>query len=76
MTRQSKSAADVIVVSFACVCGARDEVREPCPREISCWSCPRTMARYEPRYRPPAGAGRVWPAEQRAQPGEIDRIAA
>ncbi|MBB4154155.1 hypothetical protein GGQ80_002065 [Sphingomonas jinjuensis] len=52
------------VASFACPCGYRDEVREPCPQRIDCAGCKDagSMARVTPRYVPPASAGRVWGA--------------
>lgn len=47
------------IASFACPCGARDEVREPAPRTLPCWNrCDGTMIRFTPRWAPPAGAGR------------------
>ncbi len=49
------------VASFACPCGARDEVREPAPAAMLCWNgrCGGTMTRFAPRWAPPAGAGRA-----------------
>lgn len=51
-----------IPLSYACPCGARDEVKPPAPDRLDCWSCRglETMARYQPaaHFIPPVGAGR------------------
>ena len=49
------------VVSLACRCGARDEVKGGCPSALDCWQCRglETMRAYVPRYAPPASAGRL-----------------
>lgn len=48
------------IVSFGCRCGARDEVKAPCPAALDCWHCGglETMIAYVPRYPPPHTAGR------------------
>lgn len=48
------------VASFACTCGWRDEVREPAPETLPCLDprCTGSMVRFNPRWAPPAGAGR------------------
>jgi len=50
----------VPVASFACVCGARDEVIEPAPATVDCWSCKVKlgMARWHPLELPPSGNAR------------------
>jgi len=52
--------------SFACDCGARDEVLEPAPARLDCWGCKRSrgMTRYPPRFLPPPAAGRRLTAEE------------
>ena len=50
-----------LIASLACRCGARDEVREPCPDTLPCWRCDGTMHRFTPRWTPPASAGRKLP---------------
>lgn len=59
----------MMVVSFACPCGYRDEVREPCPQRIDCAGCKTVlgMARWAPPCPPPAGAGRDWPINLEAR---------
>jgi hypothetical protein len=54
------------VASYACPCGARDEVKEPAPRRLDCWSChrPETMARWLPLHPPPLTAGRKLTAHE------------
>ena len=48
------------VVSLACRCGAREEVKGAAPEALDCWQCKglETMRRYVPRFTPPASAGR------------------
>lgn len=48
------------VVSLACRCGAREEVKAPCPAALDCWQCKglETMRAYAPRFTPPANGGR------------------
>lgn len=48
------------IVSFGCRCGARDEVKSPCPAALDCWNCRglETMRAYAPRFTPPHTAGR------------------
>lgn len=43
------------VASFACYCGAIDEVREPAPSLVDCWQCrqPLGMHRFVQRVAPP-----------------------
>jgi len=53
--------------SYACPCGARDEVQRPAPDALDCYSCGglETMRAYAPRYSPPVGAGRQLTAHER-----------
>jgi hypothetical protein len=55
------------VASFACLCGARDEVKEPAPVALDCWQCHAMegLRRIAPRFLPPAGGGRVLTAPER-----------
>lgn len=48
------------VASYACRCGARDEVKGAAPEALDCWQCKEleTMRRHVPRFTPPASAGR------------------
>lgn len=48
------------VVSLACRCGAREEVKAPCPSAVDCFHCKglETMIAYVPRFTPPATGGR------------------
>lgn len=53
------------VASFQCMCGCRDEVREPCPDLIPCWDAAcqkagRMMTRWHPGYDPPWTSARDW----------------
>ncbi len=51
----------LLVASFACACGARDEVREPAPASVPCWQgkCGRAMSRWTPDYVVPIGNARI-----------------
>lgn len=55
------------VASFACPCGALDEVKEPAPDRLDCWKCTglETARRWSPRPPPPRHAGRELTAEER-----------
>lgn len=48
------------VASFTCYCGAQDEVQEPAPATVNCWSCkkPLAMRRWTPNYDPPFSSAR------------------
>lgn len=57
------------VASFSCVCGGQDEVREPAPATVQCWSCKpaRIMKRWNPGYDTPHVSARVTTAEECAR---------
>jgi hypothetical protein len=58
------------VASYACPCGARDEVLEPAPVTVDCWLCRqvRGMKRWEPNPPPPSGSAR------KCTPAELARL--
>ena len=55
------------VASYACICGFRDEVREPAPDRLDCGGCGKLegSVRIVPRYTPPPAAGRTLTAIER-----------
>jgi hypothetical protein len=57
------------VASFACECGARDEVKEPAPPTVDCFGCRQVqgMKRFSPRWPPPRHAGRTATARELAR---------
>lgn len=56
------------VAALACLCGARDEVREPCPNRLTCWQCGMdTMERWEPLHVPPLNTARELTAAERGR---------
>lgn len=58
-----------IVATFSCVCGAQDEVLEPAPLTVDCWSCkrPLSMRRWACQYDPPPISARDVTPEERAR---------
>jgi hypothetical protein len=50
----ARSTADRDVATFACPCGAQDEVAEPAPDLVDCWRCKAALAMY--RWFPPTPA--------------------
>lgn len=57
------------VASFACECGARDEVLEPAPATVDCWGCKLAlgMRRWHPPVPPPNGNARITTDAERAR---------
>jgi hypothetical protein len=56
------------VLSMACRCGAREEIKEARPASLNCYLCKgrRTMLPYVPGFAPPLNAGRVLTAAELA----------
>lgn len=57
------------VASFACYCGAQDEVLEPAPETVDCWLCKKSLAmhRWTPPRLPPSFNARQLTEAERAR---------
>lgn len=57
------------VASFACYCGAQDEVLEPAPEWVDCWEkgCGAKMHRWYPRTLPPSNNARQLTEAERSR---------
>jgi len=59
-----------LVASFSCVCGAQDEVREPAPETVACWSCKTRRMKRWASHDTPFVSARQATAEERALSGQ------